>query len=154
MESKKSPSSSGSHRLITPLEMELLSKNNSIKKDLFYKLLDDASSSSRSSRSLNRTIGELNLSPRFQQGCKCSKINCLKLYCECFSKGQTCNENCICIGCKNHFENEHGIYRAKQVANLRHPDFFKGVASLPQARKCTCKKSLCRKKYCECFSAG
>lgn len=40
------------------------------------------------------------------------------------------------------------------MANHRHPGTFKGVPAFIPERKCTCKKSACRKNYCECFRAG
>jgi hypothetical protein len=87
-------------------------------------------------------------------GCKCSKIDCLKLYCECFAKGRLCNRNCICTGCQNHAGNCHSIFHAQQVANHRNPGHFPGVPAFVPARRCTCKKSSCRKNYCECYRAG
>lgn len=40
------------------------------------------------------------------------------------------------------------------LANFRHPGYFKGVPALTPTRKCTCKRSMCQKRYCECFNAG
>lgn len=34
-------------------------------------------------------------------GCSCKKTNCLKMYCECYSTGKVCTENCGCFGCQN-----------------------------------------------------
>lgn len=34
-------------------------------------------------------------------GCTCSKTNCLKRYCECFSAGKMCTPECACYGCHN-----------------------------------------------------
>jgi len=31
--------------------------------------------------------------------CNCKKINCVKLYCECFANGEICDERCSCINC-------------------------------------------------------
>ena len=40
------------------------------------------------------------------------------------------------------------------MANFRKPGSFAGVTPWVPQRKCTCKKSKCQKKYCECFNAG
>jgi hypothetical protein len=34
--------------------------------------------------------------------CRCRRSGCLKNYCECFSNGSSCSENCNCRECKNH----------------------------------------------------
>lgn len=46
------------------------------------------------------------------------------------------------------------IYHAKQLVNFRHPNYFYGIPAIVPGRRCTCKKSQCRKKYCECYNAG
>lgn len=40
------------------------------------------------------------------------------------------------------------------MANFRKPGSFVGVKAYVPERKCTCKKSHCQKKYCECHNAG
>jgi hypothetical protein len=35
-----------------------------------------------------------------KRGCNCKNSRCLKLYCECFSLGEYCN-NCNCVNCHN-----------------------------------------------------
>lgn len=37
--------------------------------------------------------------------CNCEKSQCLKLYCECFSKNELCTKFCNCRDCKN-----NGLY--------------------------------------------
>ena len=33
--------------------------------------------------------------------CECPDNKCSQLSCECFSKGITCDDSCVCIGCQN-----------------------------------------------------
>lgn len=37
--------------------------------------------------------------------CNCKQSRCLKLYCECFAAGQTC-QSCNCVNCANNTDNE------------------------------------------------
>ena len=40
-----------------------------------------------------------------KRGCNCKNSKCLKLYCECFSLGEYCN-NCNCVNCHNNAQSE------------------------------------------------
>lgn len=84
-------------------------------------------------------------SKKKKTGCVCKKTGCLKLYCDCFSSGKLCTEECSCINCGNLAENKEEIANARCLRKNR----LQGGE-----KKCNCKKSTCQKKYCECFNAG
>ena len=96
-----------------------------------------------SKKNININIGELeNKSEKNinflgkKRFCACNKSQCNKKYCECFSKGELCNDKlCSCINCLN-----------KINSNKKNNIKF-GFC-------CSCQKSECLKKYCECYNNG
>ena len=71
--------------------------------------------------------------------CNCTKTKCIKKYCECFSNNRFC-KNCHCVDCKNNPE-----YSSVEIG--------KECTETEQVY-CTCTKSFCNKKYCECYKSN
>nr|ABD83288.1 Fgenesh protein 45 [Beta vulgaris] len=107
--------------------------------------------------------------------CNCKKTKCLKLYCDCFAAGFYCGESCACQGCFNRPEYEDTVLETRQQIESRNPLAFapkvmQTVTASPTTGKvveklstpssarhkrgCNCKKSMCLKKYCECYQAN
>jgi len=108
----------------------------------------------------NGNGGHLHSSSR---GCNCSKSKCLKLYCECFRRGEYCAPNCQCNNCHNKEEYNDLRQKAVRLALDRNEDAFKPKVAKSgkqvnkkgkHLRGCNCKRSGCLKKYCECYQAG
>lgn len=94
--------------------------------------------------------------------CACKKTKCLRLYCECFAKGETCTARCRCLACLNREDFSELRQLAAEEATERNSKAFEGkIESISErdvpsihARGCNCRKTNCSKKYCECFQAG
>lgn len=96
--------------------------------------------------------------------CNCKNSECLKLYCDCFSRNGYCSHNCKCNNCKNTAEFEEKRQLCIEEIRKRKPEAFisnsqfsnsNGEALLLTDKKfCNCKKTKCIKKYCDCFTSG
>ncbi|XP_019457660.1 PREDICTED: uncharacterized protein LOC109358047 [Lupinus angustifolius] len=107
--------------------------------------------------------------------CNCKKTKCLKLYCDCFAAGIYCSDPCSCQSCLNRQEYQDAVLEARRQIESRNPLAFlpKVVQHTPDIpstnmedtnlttpssarhrRGCNCKRSLCLKKYCECYQAN
>jgi hypothetical protein len=85
-------------------------------------------------------------------GCNCLRTKCIKLYCECFANGNFCGKGCKCKNCNNNerFESRN---KARTLVLEKNPTAFVH-SRLTGTRGCNCKRSGCKKKYCECFLNG
>lgn len=93
--------------------------------------------------------------------CNCLKSRCLRLYCECFSKGRLCGADCKCEGCLNRSEFEQQrnfvISDTQRQNSLSFRPKLKHLSKSRtqiNARGCSCVKTSCIKMYCECFRSG
>ena len=81
--------------------------------------------------------------------CNCMKTKCMKKYCECFANNKSC-KNCACADCKNKNEDNNGDNKENIVNNNSNNINMSNTKEVKTVF-CTCSKSGCNKKYCDCY---
>lgn len=81
--------------------------------------------------------------------CSCKASRCLKLYCDCFASRRLC-VGCACTSCLNDSHNKERLMAINNVMR-KNPQAFE--QKVMHNSTCSCKKSRCLKRYCECFDA-
>ena len=77
--------------------------------------------------------------------CSCFKTQCDKYYCECFRSGRYCIK-CNCKNCLN----QPPKYSTTDIKEKNNTTLINKEKKI----FCTCTKSGCKLKYCECFKLG
>jgi len=78
--------------------------------------------------------------------CNCKETRCLKGYCVCFDGGRACGVACGCLDCLNTSTGARAVVAARRRR--------RSVDSSQRAPVCTCSKTQCQKRYCECFAVS
>ena len=91
--------------------------------------------------------------------CTCTRTQCQKKYCACFSHGISC-QGCDCKGCLNTSKDNinNNLYQNNEIYDIKNEEtnnnglrYQENTGKIQQAAVCNCTKSRCVKKYCECF---
>ena len=106
-------------------------------------LQDDSSTSSDDAPLV--TQDSLPEPTKLRDVCRCKNSKCLKRYCVCFERGDACRDTCECVNCENTKDSAVAKQQRRAAASRKRKVTEGG---------CTCKKSRCLKRYCDCFRAG
>ncbi len=98
--------------------------------DLRMQSFDNSGQSSRMQSKHKNSDHELseeqtNSKKKAKTCCNCKKSRCLKLYCDCFGRGQPCAKECNCLNCLN--TEAHHKERKQAMASVleKNPSAFK-----------------------------